>query len=131
MKTSSRPIFTGLKVLVNSLELITSLSEMMPSLWYMHLESAQLLCNPWYMRNLMNSLTKVLLFQLKSLLIGSLHLPTHGKLMGNYESVWTQKILIQLLDVITTKPILWKRSHMNWLEEPASPSLMEPLPTCA
>ena len=43
------------------------------------------------------------MFQLKSLLSGSLHLPFHGKLMGYYESVWTQRILIQLLDVITTK----------------------------
>ena len=80
-KISSRPILTSLKVLVNSLEHITSLSEMMPSLWYMHPESVQLLCNPWYMRNLTSSWTKVWLFQLKSLLIGSLHLPTHGKQM--------------------------------------------------
>ena len=56
----------------------------------------------------MSSLTKVLLFQSKSLLIGSLHLPTHGKQMGNYESVCTQKISIQLLDMITTKLLLWE-----------------------
>ena len=130
-KTSSRPILTSLKVLVNSLELITSLSERMLSLWYMHLESVQLLYNSWYMRNTMNSSTKVLLFQLKSLLIRSLHLPTHGKQMGNYESVSTQRILIQPLHVITTKPLLWKRSPINWLEAPASPSLKEPHPMCA
>ena len=61
----------------------------------------------------------------------SLHLPTHGKLMGNYESVLTQRILIQLLDVITSKPLLWERSPMNCLEAPASPCLMEPHPTYA
>ena len=87
VKISSRPILAGLKVLVNSLELNTSLSEMMPNLWYMHPESVQSLCNPWYMRNMMSSWTKVLLFQLKSLLIRSLHLPTRGRQMGNYESV--------------------------------------------
>ena len=121
---------TGLKVLVNSLELITSLSKIMSGLWYMHPESVQLLCNPWYMRNWMSSLAKVLMFQLKSLLIGFLHLPTHGRQMGNYESVSTQRILIQLLDVITTKSLPWKSSPMR-LEAPASPSLMEPHPTCA
>ena len=38
VKTSSRPILTGLRVLVNSLELTTSLSMMMPNLWYMQPE---------------------------------------------------------------------------------------------
>ena len=66
-------------------------------------------CNPWYVRNLLSSSTKVLLFQLKSLLIGSHHLPTHGRQMGNYKSVSTQKLLMQLLDMITTKPKLWKK----------------------
>ena len=56
----------------------------------------------------MSSMTKLLLFQLKNLLIGSLHLLTHGRIMGNYESALTQRILIQLLDVITTKPLLWR-----------------------
>ena len=101
VKASSRPILTGFRVLVDTLQLITSLSMMMPNLWYMCPESVQLLGDPCCMRNLMSSLTKVLLFQLKSLLIGSLHMPTLGKQMGNYESVWTQKILIQLLEKIT------------------------------
>ena len=34
------------------------------------------------------------LFQLKSLLIGSLLFPTHGRQMENYESVSTQSILM-------------------------------------
>ena len=42
-----------------------------------------------------------------------------------------QRILIQLLDVITTKSLLWKRTPMNWLEASASPSSMEPHPSCA
>ena len=50
-KTSSRPIQTTLRVLVNFLELMTSLSVMMPNLWYMCPESVQLLRDPWYMRN--------------------------------------------------------------------------------
>ena len=57
-KTSSRPILTGLRVLVNSLQLMTSLSVTMPNLWYMCPESVQLLCDPWYVTNLMSSLTK-------------------------------------------------------------------------
>ena len=48
----------------------------------MHPESVQSLCNPWYVRNSMSSSTKVLLFQLKSLLIGSLHLPYSWKVNG-------------------------------------------------
>ena len=131
VKISSRPILTSLNVLVNSLELITSLSEKMLSLWYIHPENIWSLCNPWYVRNVMRSSTKVLLFQLKNLLIGSLHLPTHGKLMGNYESVWTQRILIQLLDMITTKSLLWQGSPMNWQEAHVSSSWMEPNPSCA
>ena len=112
-KISSRHIPTSLRVLVNFLELITSLSVMVPNLWYMCPESVQLLCNPWCMRNSVSSLTKVSLFWLKSVLIGSVHLPTLGRQMGSYESVWTQRILIQLLDVITTKPLQWKKSPMN------------------
>ena len=41
-------------------------------------------------------------------------LPTLGRQMGNYEFVWTQGILIQLLDMFTTKPLQWKRLPMNW-----------------
>ena len=41
----------------------------------------------------MSSLTKVLLFQLKSLMIGSLHLPNQGRQMGNYKSVLDPKDL--------------------------------------
>ena len=42
----------------------------------------------------------------------SLH-ATLGRQMGNYKSVLTQRTLLQLLDIITTKPLLWKRSPMN------------------
>ena len=45
----------------------------------------------------------------RALLIGSLHLPIHGRQMGNYESALTQRIIIQLLDMITTKPLQWKK----------------------
>ena len=44
------------------------------------------------------------------------HLPTFGRQMGNYKSIWTQRICIQWLDMITTKPLQWKRSLMNWLD---------------
>ena len=53
----------------------------------------------------MHSLTKVLLFELKSLLIGSLHLPA---LEGKWETVslsGPKGSSYQLLDMITTKPL--------------------------
>ena len=60
----------------------------------------------------MSLLTKVLLFQLKSLLIGSLHLPTRGQQLGKNKSVWTQRILIQLSDVINYKtPTVGEITH--------------------
>ena len=59
----------------------------------------------------MSSLTKVLLFQLKSLLIGVSSLAYSWKANGKAMSLaWTQRILIWLLDMITSKPLLWKRS---------------------
>ena len=51
VKTSSRPILTGLRVLVDSLGHITSPPVMMSNLCYMHPESVQSLCDPWCMRN--------------------------------------------------------------------------------
>ena len=40
------PILTSFRVLVDSLELITSLSVMMPNLWYMHQETSPIAMQP-------------------------------------------------------------------------------------
>ena len=44
------------------------------------------------------------------------------KANGKLQVCLDQMILIQLLDMITTKPLMWKRSPINWLEAPGSPS---------
>ena len=101
---------------------------MIPSPWYMHPESFQSLYDPWYMRSLKSSSTKVVPVEEPIDWVSSLAI--HGRQMRNNESVLTQRISVQLLDIITTKPLPWKRSPMNWLEASASPNLVEPHPTC-
>ena len=54
------------------------------------------------------------------------HLPTPGRQMASWESVWIPKMLTKPSKETITRPPLLKRSHIYWQEARSLPSLMEP-----